>query len=106
MKLIDVPERHLPADFADRLIRSVRRRKRTRQMSVVVFLAAVCVLATCLIGEFCVKDAPRLPTESRLVAAQSLPTNDTRISSLLMFGFFKECFKRSKTGKGKKKDED
>lgn len=106
MKLIDVPERHLPADFADRLVRSVRRRKRTRQMSAVALLAAVCILATCLIGEFCVKDDRSLPAESRLVAAQSLPTNDTRVSSLMMLGFFKECFKRSRTGKGRKKDED
>lgn len=106
MKLVDVPERHLPADFADRLIRSIRRRKRTRKVCVVTLLTAVCILASCLFGEFCAKDKVRLPTEARLVAAQDLPANDTKISSLLMLGFFKECFKRNKTAKGKKREEE
>jgi len=106
MKLVDVPERHLPPDFADRLVRAVRRRKRTRQLRIVAIVVAAGILGTGLVGGFCCKDDDKQPAEARLVATQDMPTNDTKVTSLLMLGFFKECFKRNRPGKGKKKEED
>ena len=104
MKLIDVPERHLPPDFADRLVRSLRRRKRARRMRAIAILAAVGILGTVLVAGFCGKEDVKQPTEARLVATHDASTNDTQITSLLMLGFFRECFKRNKTGKKKEED--
>lgn len=106
MKLIDVPERHLPADFADRLIRLIRRRRRVRQMGVAALLVALCLAAVCLFGGFLGRDGASLSAKSRLVAARDMPTDDAKVSNLLLLGLFRECFRRSKVGKGRKEEED
>ena len=106
MKLVDIPERHLPSDFADRLVQSVRRRKHARRMRLAVVLVVVGVLGMGLIDGFCGRDEDRSPRQAQLVAAQDTSrTNETKVTSLLMLSFFKECFKRNRSWR-KKEEED
>lgn len=104
MKLVDVPERHLPPDFADRLVGSVRRRRRVRRLRTAAVLASAGILGIGLAGGLCRKTDDRPPAEARLIATNSAPTNDTKVTGLLMLGFFRECMRRNKTGK--RKDEE
>jgi len=104
MKLVDVPEKHLPTDFADRLVRAVRRRKRVRRLRVVALLVCAGILGVGLVGGFCCKDEDLSSTEARLIATHPQSTNDTKVTSLLMLGFFKECLKRNKNGRKKEED--
>ena len=106
MKLVDIPERHLPSDFADRSVQSVRRRKHARRMRLAVVLVVVGVLGMGLIGGSCGRDEDRSPRQAQLIAAQDMPrTSETKVASLLMLSFFKECFKRSRSWR-KKEEED
>lgn len=104
MKFIDVPEKHLPPDFAERLVKSVRRRRRMHRLRFMALVAAIAVCGTGLVGSFCCHNEQEGPRESRLVAVPTTPTNDTQISGLMLFGFFRECFRRTKTGKKKEED--
>lgn len=104
MKLVDVPERHLPPDFADRLVRSLRRRKRARRIRAVAILMAALVLCTGIVSEVRGREERKPQTADRIYASQSVPTNDTKVSSLLMLGFFKECIKRTRSGKKKEEE--
>jgi len=104
MKLMDVPEKRLPPDFADRLVKAVRRRRRARKLRMVALVAAIGILGTGLVGGFCCREEKEGPTGTYLVAANASPTNDTQVSSLMLLGFFRECFRRARTNKKKEED--
>lgn len=99
MKLIDVPERHLPSDFADRLVRSIHHRRRMRLARLGVALALAGLLGVGLFGGFCCRETVRPSTEAQISAAPTGSTNDTKVTSLFMLGFFGECFMRNKPGR-------
>ncbi|MCQ2391234.1 MAG: hypothetical protein MJ240_07405 [Kiritimatiellae bacterium] len=104
MELIDVPRKHLPPDFAERLVKSVRRRRHIHQLRIMALVAAIAVCGTGLVGSFCCHNEQEGPREPRLVAVPTTPTNDTQISGLMLFGFLRECFRRTRTGKKKEED--
>lgn len=104
MKLVNVPERHLPPDFADRLVGSVRRRKRIRRLRAAAVIASAGILGFGLAGGFCRRENARPPAETRIAASNPMPTNDTEVTGLLMLGFFRECLRRNKTGRKREED--
>ncbi|MGN0832317.1 MAG: hypothetical protein ACI4RD_01545 [Kiritimatiellia bacterium] len=104
MKLVNVPERHLPPDFADRLVESVRRRRRSRRLRTAAALASAGILGAVLAGGFCRRENDSRPAETRIAASCPMSTNDTEVTGLLMLGFFRECLRRSKTGKKREED--
>ena len=104
MKLVDVPEKHLPDDFAERLVRLVRRRRRARRLRAVALVAAVAVLGAGLSCCCLCHREETSPTETRLVAAPTSHTNETQISGLMLLSLFRECFRRTRTNKKKEEE--
>lgn len=103
MDFKDLPEKHLPEDFAERLVASVRRRRRSRRLGVVSAAVAVALVAAGIVGAFgAVKT--RMPEETSLVAGRTSTTNDTHVSALMLLGFFRECFKCCKSNKKKEEE--
>ena len=97
-----VSGKRLPSGFSERLVRSVRRRRRTMRVFAVVSLIVVCMLGMGSIGYF--TSADRDPTsEDSIVAAQG-PLKSERVSGWMFIGFLRECFKRNKTNKRKEEE--
>lgn len=97
-----VADKHLPGDFADRLVRSVRRRRYalyTKIAAVVVLL----VFGGVGFWGYLNNRMPQSAPEARLIAAKG-PAQDTQVSGWMLLGFFRECFRRNKANK-RKEDE-
>lgn len=93
-------EKHLPADFADRLVASIRaRRRRIRRAKVLAAIAFVVVSSVVCVGFFAPTEViGRM--ETSLIAAH--PTSrQEQVSGWMLLGVFRECFKRMKTTKKK-----
>lgn len=95
-------DRHLPSGFSDRLVRSVRRRRRVSRTAAVVSVIVACVLVMGFVGYFS-SEEPKATEKPALVAAQG-PVKTERVSGWLFLGFFRECFKRNKTNKRKEEE--
>ena len=104
MKLVDVPERHLPDGFAERLVQIVRRRRRARRLRAVAFVAAAAVLGAGLSCSCLGRREAKSPSETRLVAAPASSTNETQVSGLVLLSLFRDCLKRTKTNKKKEEE--
>ena len=99
-------ERHLPADFADRLIRHVhRRQRRERGIAVCVILAALIVASSALMGFLATPSDVQDPGEARLVAARTEKPQE-QISGWMILGVFRECFECFKKNKPNKRKEE
>lgn len=99
-------ERHLPADFADRLIAHVRRRRRLRRrVTLVAVLAALIAASTALMGFLAAPSDVKEPGEARLIAARSgLPKE--QVSGWMVLGVFRECFECFRKNKPNKRKEE
>lgn len=103
MAFEDLPEKHLPEDFAERLVASVRSRRRSRWLGTVSIAVAVTIVAVGLFGYFA-SEEPKMPGEAALVAARTQTTNDSQVSAFMLIGFFRECFKHCKNNKKKEEE--
>ena len=96
-----VTSRCLPDGFAERMVAEVRRSKRMRRFRTVTASVAVVVLSSALMG--LLAESPgkvKGPKEMSLVAARENGAGE-KVSGWMLIGFFKECFKRARTGKRK-----
>ena len=99
-------ERHLPADFADRLIAHVhRRQRRERRLTLLVILAALIVASSALMGFLATPAGVQDPGEARLVAARTEKPQE-QISGWMILGVFRECFECFKKNKPNKRKEE
>lgn len=103
----ELTERHLPADFADRLVAHVRRRRRMRRrVTLVAVLAALIAASTALMGLLAAPADLKDPGEARLIAARSgLPKE--QVSGWMVLGVFREClecFRKNKPSKRKEEN--
>ena len=99
-------ERHLPADFADRLIAHVhRRQRRERRLTLLVILAALIVASSALMGFLAAPDGAKDPGEARLIAARTEKPHE-QISGWMILGVFRECFECFKKNKPNKRKEE
>jgi len=103
MDFENLPERHLPEDFAERLVASVRRRRRSRRLGVVSAAIAVALVAAGIVGAFGAAKT-RMPHETSLVAGRTSTTNDTHVSAFMLLGLFRECLKCCKSNKKKEEE--
>ena len=94
-------EKHLPSDFSDRLVKSLRHRRRMFRVKVVAIIVVVAVMGGFL-GHLTIKK-PTAPTEAALIAADT-PSRETEASGWMLFGFLRECFKRNRTNKRKEEE--
>ena len=99
-------ERHLPADFADRLVAHVRRRRRReRRLALFVVLALLVAASTALMGFLAAPAEMKDPGETRLIAARSgLPKE--QVSGWMILGVFRECFECFRKNKPNKRKEE
>ena len=96
-----VAGRRLSGGFADRVVSEVRRTKRVRRFRVVTLSVLVIVSSSALMG--LLAESPgkvKEPKEMSLVAARENGAGE-KVSGWMLIGFFKECFKRARTGKRK-----
>ncbi len=101
MKLIDVPERCLPADFAERLVKRIKHRRRMARIKFFSVIAVIALLEAGILGMEARKRPCATNTEDRIYATTSLPKEDTKISDFMLVGFFHECIRRIKGAKKK-----
>lgn len=96
-------EVHLPGEFRERLVGSVRRRRalrRTWMLGLFLVSAATCVA----IAHFGKGDSVRDKAIPSMMAA-SAPTNETaEASCLMLIGYLRGCFSRSETSRRKEEE--
>ena len=93
----------LPDEFKGRFVGSVRRRRTLRRLGMLGLIgamAAVCVM----IASFAKRDIARGNTRPALMA-RTAPTNETvQVSYLMLLGYLRECFSRSKPARRKEEE--
>ncbi len=97
-----VADKHLPSDFTERVIRSVRRRHRLFRAKAIALVVAAAIGGVCL-WEYLDSEPPKRSAGAQLIATKN-PTKDAQVSCWMLLGVFHECCKRGRTGK-RKEDE-
>lgn len=100
---LEIP-RHLPADFADRLIARIRTRRRVRRAKVLALVALLVVGVVASAGFFEPEQA-KGTVEARLVAADAANRTE-KVTGWMLLGVFRECFRRMKASKRKEDEQD
>ena len=93
----------LPDEFKGRFVGSVRRKRTLRRlgmMGLIGTMAAVCVT----IASFAKRDIARGNTRPALMA-RAVPTHETaQVSYLMLLGYLRECFSRSRPARRKEEE--
>ena len=97
-----VAERCLPADFQDRLVRSVKGAKVIWRMKLATVIAVAVALGIAITG-VTRNDRSGKSHEPMLVAADA-PSDATEVSSWFLLGYLRECFKRNKNNRKKEEE--
>jgi anti-sigma-K factor RskA len=97
-----VAERCLPADFQDRLVRSVKGSKVLWRMKLAVVIAVAVALGIA-ITKVTRNDRYGKSHEPMLVAADA-PADTAEVSSWFLLGYLRECFKRNKNNRKKEEE--
>ena len=98
-----VAGRCLPGDFSARLKASIRRSRRHVRARIAAAAVVASVLGMVLLG---VAGTPQKakPRECALIAARSSENKGQEISAWMLFGVFRECFKRNRSNKRKEEE--
>ena len=94
--------KRLPSGFADRLVRSVRRRRRLSRIKVAVSLIVVSAFGIGLLGVFS-EESPE-PAKPTAIIAAGHPAKQEQVSGWMFLGFLRECFKRNRNNKRKEEE--
>ncbi len=97
-----VAERCLPADFQDRLVRSVKGAKVIWRMKLATVTAVAVGLGIAITG-VTRNDRSEKSQEPMLIAAEA-PADATEVSSWFLLGYLRECFKRNKNNRKKEEE--
>ena len=97
-----VAERYLPADFQDRLVRSVKGSKIAWRIKLATVIAAAVALGIAITG-VSRNERSGKSHEPMLVAADA-PSDATEVSSWFLLGYLRECFKRNKNNRKKEEE--
>ena len=93
----------LPDDFKRRFVGSVRRKRilwRAGALCFVCIAAAICIAFSCAMRS----DAERGDSRPALMAASSTTNETAEVSYLLLLGYLRECFTRSKSPRRKEEE--
>lgn len=94
---------HLPDEFKGRFVGSMRRKRTVRRIWV-LGLVGIMALACVVIVNFAKPAVASSDVKTALMATTS-PTNETvKVSYLMLLGYLRECFSRSKSVR-RKEDE-
>ena len=94
-----VAERSLPADFQDRLVRSVKGSKVIWRMKLAVVIAVAVALGVAITGV--TRDDRFGRSHEPMLVAADVPADKTEVSSWFLLGYVRECFKRNKNNRKK-----
>ena len=97
-----VAERYLPADFQDRLVRSVKETKVIWRMKLATVIAVAVGLGVAITA-VTHNDRSGKSHEPMLIAADA-PSDTTEVSSWFLLGYLRECFKRNKNNRKKEEE--
>lgn len=89
--------------FGERLRISARRMRRRGMMKLVLGVLSVVVVILAVVG-FKGERQASSRSESVLLAAET-PHSDTNLTNLAFLGFFRECFKRTKSNRRKEEEQ-
>ena len=95
--------KRLPSDFADRLVRSIRRKRMILYSSIfaislVSVIFSVCFVATADKKKFSVCQYASL-------TVSDAPAKESEVTKWLFLGFFRECLRRISTSRKKEEEE-
>lgn len=97
-----VAERSLPADFQDRLVRSVKGSKVIWRMKLAVVIAVAVALGVVITGV--TRDDRFGKSHEPMLVAADVPADKTEVSSWFLLGYLRECFKRNKNNRKKEEE--
>ena len=97
-----VAGRRLPADFQDRLVRSVKGSKIAWRIKLATVIAAAVALGIAITG-VSRNERSGKSHEPMLIAADS-PVDNAEVSSWFLLGYLRECFKRNKNNRKKEEE--
>ncbi len=96
----------LPPGMEERLVGSIRRTRRIFRAKVMAFIALLSVGSILVMGLVGRTEASKGMGETSLIAAsEGSESGETVVSSWMLFGFFRECF-RSKSNRSIKRKEE
>lgn len=93
----------LPDEFKRRFVGSVRRKRRLRRAGTLCFVciaAAICIALSCATRS----DAGRCDSRPALMAASPTTNETAEVSYLMLLGYLRECFTRSKSPRRKEEE--
>ena len=95
-------DRSLPADFQDRLVRSVKGSKVIWRMKLATVIAVAVAIGVAITG-VSRNDRSGKSHEPMLIAADA-PASGSELSSWFLLGYLRECFKRNKNNRKKEEE--
>lgn len=95
-------DRCLPADFQDRLVRSVKGSKVIWRMKLAVVIAIAVALGVAITGV--TRDDRFGKSHEPMLVAADVPADKTEVSSWFLLGYLRECFKRNKNNRKKEEE--
>ena len=93
----------LPDEFKRRFVGSVRRKRILRRAGTLCFVciaAAICIALSCATRS----DAGRCDSRLALMAASPTTNETAEVSYLMLLGYLRECFTRSKSPRRKEEE--
>ena len=94
---------HLPDEFKGRFIGSVRRKRTLRRLGLLGLIGAMAA-ACVMIAGFAKMNLACGDTRPAMMA-RTAPTNETvQVSYLMLLGYLRECFSRSKPARRKEEE--
>ena len=94
---------HLPDEFKGRFIGSVRRKRTLRRLGLLGLIGAMAA-ACVMIAGFAKMNLACGDTRP-VMMARTVPTNETeQVSYLMLLGYLRECFSRSKPARRKEEE--
>ena len=93
----------LPDEFKGRFIGSVRRKRTLRRLGLLGLIGAMAAVCVMIVG-FAKRDIAYGDVRPALVA-RTAPTNETvQVSYLMLLGYLRECFSRSRPTRRKEEE--
>ena len=93
----------LPGEFKGRFISAVRRKRTLRRLGLLGLIGAMAA-ACVMIAGFAKRDLAYGDTRPAMMA-RTAPTNETvQVSYLMLLGYLRECFGRSKPARRKEEE--
>jgi hypothetical protein len=94
---------HLPDEFKGRFVSSMRRKRTVRRLWMLGLIGAMALASVAIVN--LTKPAVVSSNVKPALMASTAPTNETvKVSYLMLLGYLRECFARSKSARRKEEE--